>query len=125
MTILSSDTLAAVQFSASPGAQQRSVGRAVCPEYQVVYYAFRSFIGRKTHPREQKATQVDRLPDHQESVLPRFDVNPIRLFVYHSTQTQRSLDYGATNLNEEFRQCEIQIHEVSAKGIECRAVQQS
>ena len=31
MTILSSEVLAAVQFSSTPGAQQKSVGRAVCP----------------------------------------------------------------------------------------------
>ena len=32
MTTLSSEVLAAVQCSASPGAQQKSVGRAVCPD---------------------------------------------------------------------------------------------
>src|ERR1700733_5471286 len=31
ITMLSSDALATVQFSASPGAQQKSVGRDVCP----------------------------------------------------------------------------------------------
>src|ERR1700722_1315823 len=34
MTILSSETLVAVQFSDSPGAQQKSAGRAVCPTKQ-------------------------------------------------------------------------------------------
>ncbi|KAF8832772.1 hypothetical protein HHX47_DHR1002077 [Lentinula edodes] len=33
MTTLSSDALAAVQFSISSGAQQKSVGRAVCPTH--------------------------------------------------------------------------------------------
>jgi len=121
MTILSSDTLAAVQFSASPGAQQRSVGRAVCPGSQCVLLYTKVYIFGKAHLRGRKVTRVHRLLDHRESVLPQFAANPICLFVCRSTPTQRLSGCGETNLNGESHLCVIQIHGVSVKGNECRA----
>jgi hypothetical protein len=73
------------------------------------------------HLRERKATLVDRLLDRRAFVLPQFAVNPICLCVYRSTPTQKLSGCGETNSGGEFHLCEIRIHEVSVKEIECRA----
>jgi hypothetical protein len=79
----------------------------------------------QTHLREQKAIQVDRPLDHLGFVLPQFDADPICLFVYRSTPTQKSSGCEATSLSGEFHLYVIQIRGVFVMEIECRAKQWS
>lgn len=66
MTTLSSDVLDTVQFSSSPGAQQKSVGRAVCPESPLeVPFT----LTDKTYLHGRRGVPEGRLPDRQVFAL--------------------------------------------------------